>query len=133
MTTRSARPLANRRAVRLADIDVLPIEHFRADVCQATAADARLVALFGVPEGAERLRLVAVLADDERGRLEALSTVVAERYPALTPDCPQASRFERELSEQCGVTPEGHGRMKPLRRHAPDHAPTAWQTSPHAA
>jgi Ni,Fe-hydrogenase III large subunit len=119
--------LANRRAVRLADLELLPIERFRATVIESVASGWRIVALFGCTEGSDRVRLVAVLADDERGRLGALSTLVGERYPAITPECPQASLFERELAEQCGVRPEGHPWLKPLRRHAPDHAPAHWQ------
>ena len=45
-----------------------------------------------------------------------------DRYEALTPDCPSALAFEREVAEQCGVLPEGHPWLKPLRRHPPDHA-----------
>ena len=37
------------------------------------------------------------------------------------PTVPQAHLFEREIAEQCGVVPEGHPWLKPLRRHPPDH------------
>jgi Ni,Fe-hydrogenase III large subunit len=130
MTVSPTPALANRRAVRLADIATLGIREFRTSVIEAVASGWRIVALFGMPDGAERLRLLAVLADDERGQLAALSALTGPRYPSLTPDCPQASRFERELAEQCGVTPEGHPWLKALRRHPPDHAPPAWPTRP---
>ena len=42
---------------------------------------------------------------------------MARRYPALTPDCPQAHWFEREIAEQWGVAPEGHPWLKPIRFH----------------
>jgi Ni,Fe-hydrogenase III large subunit len=83
-----------------------------------------------MPEDTDRLRLMAILADDERGELTALSAVTGARYPSLTPDCPQASRFERELSEQCGVMPEGHPWLKAVRRHPPDHSPSGWHIEP---
>src|SRR6185503_1780646 len=76
-------------------------------------------------------RLVAVLADDGRGELGGLSTRVRDRYPALTPDCPQAHVFEREIAEQCSVEPEGHPWLKPLRRHPPDHRPAGRHGDPH--
>ena len=38
-------------------------------------------------------------------------------YPSLTPACPQAHLFEREIAEQCGVVPEGHPWLKPVRFH----------------
>ena len=42
-----------------------------------------------------------------------------------TPDCPELHLFEREIAEQCGVVPQGHPSLKPVRRHAPDHAAAA--------
>lgn len=132
MTVQAVRTLGNRRALALADVETLPIAELRAVVADDVRAGWRIVSLFGMPEGAERLRMLVVLADDERGRLAAMSAVVGDRYPALTPDCAQASRFEREMAEQCGVTPEGHAWLKPLRRHPPDHAPTGWRVTPRA-
>ena len=122
--------LTNRRAVRLDDVGTLPVEDFRLTVIETVAAGWRIVSLFGLPEDANRLRLVGVLADDERGQLGAVSTVGGPRYASLTPDCPQASRFERELTEQSGVIPDGHPSLKSLRRHPPDHAPAAWPLEP---
>jgi Ni,Fe-hydrogenase III large subunit len=83
----------------------------------------RLVSLFGMPDGGSETRLVAVCADDAHGELSAVSSRVADRYPALTPVCPQAHLFEREIAEQCGVVPEGHPWLKPVRRHAHDRLP----------
>jgi len=118
-------PLRNRHAVPWAAVPCLAVEAFRAAVTAAVRDGRRLVLFFGLPDGTAESRLVAVLADDERGELEALSTRVGERYPALTPECPQAARFEREIAEQCGAVAEGHPALKPLRRHPPDHAPVA--------
>lgn len=118
--------IGNRRAARLSDIPLVPIETFHDDVCGAVADGWRIVSLFGTPENDRQLRLVAVLSEDARGRLGVLCTVVAERYPALSASCQQAALFEREIAEQCGVIPEGHPALKPLRRHPPDHAPSAW-------
>src|SRR6185437_7148692 len=83
----------------------------------------RLVSLFGMPESGEITRLIAILAHDTLGQLGATSMRVSERYPALTPECPQAHLFEREIAEQCAVVPDGHPWLKPLRRHLPDHRP----------
>ena len=124
MSVSPTRGLANRRAVRLADVDTLGIDEFRATVIEAVVTEWRIVAFFGMPEDQHRLRLLAILADDERGELTAVSAVTGARYPSLTPACPQASRFERELSEQCGVIPEGHPWLKAVRRHPPDHSPS---------
>jgi Ni,Fe-hydrogenase III large subunit len=114
--------LRNRHAVPLRSLPDVSVEEFRAIVLDAVAAGWRLVSYFGMPEAADT-RLVAVLADDGNGQLGAVMTVVGNDYPALTPDCAQASVFEREIAEQCAVRPIGHPWLKPLRRHAPDHRP----------
>lgn len=121
----------NRRSVRLVDVPVLGATETAAVLAAAVAAGWRIVSLFGVPEGAEELRLIAVLGDDAAGQLALLSTLVGERYPALTLRCRQAARFECEIAEQCRVTPEGHPRLQPLRRHSPDHVPSGWHGVPH--
>jgi len=119
--------LRNRRAIPLAAIPMEPVERFGQSVTEAVAGGWRIASLFGTPEGNGRTRLVVILADDAAGELGVTSAVVGERYPALTPACPQAHAFERELAEQCGVVPEGHPSLTPLRRHPPDHLPAGRQ------
>jgi Ni,Fe-hydrogenase III large subunit len=123
----SLAPLGNRRAVALGTIPVLAIAEFRASVIGAVREGWRIVAFFGLSEGNDRVRLIAVLADDDHGSLGAVSALVGDRYEALSAECQQASRFERELAEQCGVVPAGHPWLKPVRGHAPDQAPNAWR------
>jgi Ni,Fe-hydrogenase III large subunit len=102
-----------------------PIEQFTATVAGALRQGWRLVACFGWPEAHEVVRVLAILADDQHGELGAVVTSVGAKYPALTPSCPEARYFERELAEQCGLTPEGHPEPNPVRRHPPDHAAAA--------
>ena len=123
MTAFSDLGLRNRRAIPMASVPVLSIEELRQDLGEALGNGWRLTALFGMPETHGRTRLLTILADDHRGELGAMSTLITGRYPALTPGCPQAYQFERELAEQCDVIPEGHPALKPVRRHPPDHAP----------
>ncbi len=122
--------LRNRRAVPWSAVPLEPTERFRESVARAVAGRWRLISLFGLPDGDDETRLVAILADDAEGALGATSTRVGRTYPALTPACPPANRFEREIAEQCGVVPEGHPWLKPLRRHPPDHAPFARRAGP---
>jgi Ni,Fe-hydrogenase III large subunit len=122
--------LGNRRSVRLDQIPELSIESFRVAIATAVDEGWRIVSLFGTPETATSVRLIGIIADDERGHLGAASTVVGERYPAIAGVCTQASVFEREIAEQCGVVPEGHPRLTPLRRHPPDHRPSNWTEPP---
>ena len=123
--TPAAAQLHNRWSVPWGEIPIVPTDDFRARVISSVRDGARLCMLFGIPDGAGTTRIVAVLADDESGSLASLSTRAAHAYQALTPDCPAAHAFERELAEQCSVEPQGHPWLKPLRRHPPDHAPEA--------
>ena len=117
--------LRNRRAVPLAAVPREPVNRFRQWVIDGVGRGQRLVMFFGMPETAGQVLLLALLADDEAGELGACATVVADSYPALTPDCPEAHLFEREIAEQCAVAPAGHPWLKPVRRHPPDHAARA--------
>jgi Ni,Fe-hydrogenase III large subunit len=123
----------NGVAVDTADVPVLPVERFRTIVLDVLRAGGRLAALFGRPEG-DRVRLVAVLADDPEGKLGLLSTDVGASYPSLAAEAPSAQGFERELAEQLGVRPEGHPWLKPLRFEPPRRAvPDAFRrTDPRA-
>jgi Ni,Fe-hydrogenase III large subunit len=119
--------LGNRRAARLAALPLHTIDVLRGSLRDAVSDGWRIVTLFGTPEGNSALRVIAVVADDERGQLGAATALVGDRYAAISTDCAQAAAFEREMAEQCGVVPEGHPALRPLRRHAPDHRPVAWQ------
>jgi len=112
--------IPNGNATPLADIPELEFAGFRQRVLEATGAGARISALFGFPTSAQNIALMAVLAHDQAGRLELLrSSPLSKSYPALTPDCPQAHWFEREVAEQWNIKPEGHPWLKPIRFHAP--------------
>jgi Ni,Fe-hydrogenase III large subunit len=119
--------IRNGQALPLADVPNLSITAFLASIWERTRGGERISALFGapgVPDDSGRTRLFAVLSDDQHGTLAALSTSVGDRYPSLTPDCPQAHWFEREIAEQWGILPEGHPWLKPIRFHhsyRPEH------------
>ena len=106
--------LHNGEAAELRDVPQLAAAELRQAVLAAVAAGDRIASLFGEPTGSGTTRLYAVLASSG-GRLHVASTTVGDAYRALTPECPQAQAFEREIAEQCGVRPEGHPWLKPLR------------------
>ena len=118
--------IANRRSVRLADIPELSAPDLGRHLAEQVGEGWRIVTIFGVPERDDRLRLLAILAHDARGQLAVTSSLVGQRYPSLAAACHQASRFEREIAEQCAAIPEGGAEPRPLRRHPPDHAPGGW-------
>jgi len=111
--------LHNGYGAPLRRVTSLAPEAFRRAVIERTRAGERLVALFGRPLAQAGVRLLAVLGHDHGGTLAALATEVSEAYPALTPECPEAHWFEREIAEQWAVRPDGHPWLKPIRFHPP--------------
>jgi Ni,Fe-hydrogenase III large subunit/Ni,Fe-hydrogenase III component G len=119
--------LRNPQAVDEATIPVIPIQEFRDTVLLTIRGGARLSALFGQLISGQQVKVYALLAYDETGECAAMATVMRDAYPSLTPECPQAHGFERELAEQFAVKPEGHPWLKPLRHHRNDRGmPDLW-------
>jgi Ni,Fe-hydrogenase III large subunit len=125
----------NGMAIPRRDVPELPFAEFRQAVIEASLEGGRVSALFGDadPTG-HGVELYAILADGLRAQIHVGKTrLESDRFPSLTPDCPQVHLFERELAEQYGVCPEGHPWLKPVRFHAsyrPGH--DAWGRPPAA-
>lgn len=112
--------LANGSAVPLSEVPVLPFEAFQERIVEGCGDDHRLVCLTA---GAD-LQGYAVLAGTQGPMLEVLRTTFpSETFPSITPRCPEAHLFEREIAEQRGLKPLGHPWLKPVRFHA------AWGTA----
>jgi Ni,Fe-hydrogenase III large subunit len=124
MSEEAMRTLLNGQAVPLREVPELPLSSFREAILAGTRGGARLACLCATSD----LRLFAVLAEDAGKHLRVAWTRLPEpRYPSLTPECPQAHLFEREIAEQFGIIPEGHPWFKPLRYHLPwSDRPSPW-------
>src|SRR6266542_1928613 len=98
-----------------ASIAVDDIHAWRERIRARLGQGARVVTLFGRPDGAEVL-VTAVLQHGDGG-LELLRTRVTREhgYHTLTRDHPAAHCFERELHEQHGVRIADHPWLKPVR------------------
>jgi len=123
--------LRNGEKLNLAHLSPVPFDKFRDTILSAVESGAHLSALFGTAASGT-LRLFAVLAREAEGILGVTSTPVGDTYPALTPDCPQAHWFEREIAEQWGIRPEGHPWLKPIRFHRSyreGHRNADWQSA----
>ncbi len=110
---------SNGERIALQTLPRLSMEDFRDVVIDGVRDGARIAALFGQPQNEHTVRLFAVLADGNKGMLSLSSSEVRDKYPSLTSECPQAHWFEREIAEQCGLIPEGHAWLKPIRPHSP--------------
>lgn len=107
------------QAIPRGQIPQTPLKKFRQAVVKAGSNGQRVLAFFGdAPAVGGPVDLYAVLADSSRGHWRVGKTTLdADRFPSLTPDCPQVHLFEREIAEQYGVCPEGHPWFKPVRFH----------------
>lgn len=111
---RTGQPIARAR------IPHLPLPEFRRHIIDAVADGQRVGALFGDASAVTgNVDLYVVLIESDRSLLHiGLTTLDADHFPSLTPDCPQVHLFERELAEQYGVCPDGHPWFKPVRFHS---------------
>lgn len=124
MSSQAMGLIRNGQALPLREVPELPLVAFLEAILAGTRRGERLACLCAAPD----LRLFAVLADDAGRQLRVAWThLEGPRYPALTPDCPQAHLFEREIAEQFGIVPEGHPWFKPVRFHQPwSGQPSPW-------
>lgn len=117
-------------ALPLAAIPLLDDNGF-ADALRANLPDGgRLAALFAVPEETNKneVRLYAAVAPPGDHRVIVFGHRPGTRFPSLTPELPQLHLFEREITEQYGVSFTDHPWMKPVRFHAPWNGTTdPWQ------
>ncbi|MBI4178937.1 NADH-quinone oxidoreductase subunit C [bacterium] len=113
--TMDALTARNGESFRTVDVPRLPADRFRREILDSVARGLRISTYFGFRPGAANTRLLCVLADDSEKTLSVLSCEPGGRFESLTPDCPQAHLFEREIAEQFGIVPEGHPWMKPVR------------------
>lgn len=105
----------NCEAFETAELPELDIAEFRNVVVDKVKSGSRISAMFGMNDESSKRSICAVLANDEDGTLSLLKTDMPEVFASLTPICPQAHLFEREIAENFGVMPEGHPWLKPVR------------------
>ena len=110
----SVRTIRNGGTLHLSRIPLLPVDEFCQTLLDATDHGWRVASYFGVSEG-EEVTLYVVLGYKEEGIIALLRSRVRERFPSLAALSPQLQLFEREIWEECGIIPEGHPWLKPVR------------------
>ena len=107
-------PVTNGTAIPLSEVPWLPFARFQDHIVEACGGDHRLVCLCVGRD----LAGYAVLAGKDGPVLEVLRTTFPDQaFPSITPECPEAHLFEREIAEQRGLKPLGHPWLKPVRYH----------------
>ena len=113
-------PISNSQKVDLSHIAGMTLDDFLEYTLEATEHGVRLSAFFAHPVEGNLMRLWAILVYDHQSLVLPVYTDLGQdSYPSLTPYCPQAHWFEREILEQSGIKPEGHPWLKPIRFHRP--------------
>ena len=115
---RTTAELANGEALPWSDVPRVPVAKLREVIVSHVSNGARLSAFTGFARADGGVTLVAVLACAGEGVLRVVASELSSKeksYPALTPTCPQAHLFERDVLERFGVRPEGHPWLKPVR------------------
>ena len=120
--------LTNSSALPLEAIPFIDYERLINIIKAEAAMGKRLVSYFAsAAEKTDFYDLYAVLADDEMNCLQVIRSVISGgTLDSITPYCPQAHMFEREISEQFGITLAGHPWFKPLRYHKSFTGRDAW-------
>jgi len=112
--------LANGSAIPLSEVPRLPFGEFQDWIVEACGDGHRILCLCVDRD----LEGYAILESREGPVLQALRTTFPDReFPSITPRCPEAHLFEREIAEQRGLKPIGHPWLKPVRYHR------AWGTA----
>jgi NADH:ubiquinone oxidoreductase subunit C len=144
--------IPNGTASPLSALPMLSFRAFSDYVIHSVADGAEIAALFARPDpgasgagtsgagtsktgaslSGSRFLVYAVLADFHAGALRAVSARIEGSWPSLTPECPSAHWFEREIAEQWNLTPEGHPWLKPIRFQPPMDGALPGRASPAA-
>jgi len=110
--------LENAKAFKLTALPCLEISDFYSNVSDSLRQHWRVSSYFALNSSSEKLnnRLIIVLANENEKMLKAFSTEVKNSFESLASEFPQVELFEREIYENCGITPVGHPRLNPVRK-----------------
>ena len=108
--------IKNLQSISLHEIPRLTLDDLRSQLIEKIKSGKRLVQFFADKES-DGVAMYAVVADDNNSGLNVASSKIdaQSRYRSFTSEIPSASMFEREMFEQCEITPEGHPWLKPIR------------------
>ena len=111
-------PLHNGGSIPIASVPQTGNDSFFQGMLDAISGGWRVASYFGVPQG-DGVELYGVLASKADGTIGVARTMAVGSFPSLAEACPQLHLFEREIAEQCLLTPFGHPWLKPVRFQRP--------------
>ena len=112
--------IGNNETTSLKTIPQLPFMKFRLAIIDAIKSGARLSAMPAYKtDEIGSITVIAVLSFPATAELGLLAAPLTDNWTSLTPDCPAAHWFERELAEKWHIQPKGHPWLKPIRFEHP--------------
>ncbi len=111
----TGRRFYNCERVPLAEVPVLDMNGFRANLLEFIGSGWRTAAFFAFADKKKARRLCAVCANDRSGTLAAFLSEPAGEFESMTAQAPQLHLFEREVFEQYRIRPLNHPWLKPVR------------------
>ena len=106
--------IQNGSAMDIADMPRDDFGWLRGMILEKVAGGSHLAALFPFRHDKDTLLAAVLTATDQPGMWLGLAEI-GDSFPSLTPECPQAHLFEREIAETWNIAPRGHPWLKPVR------------------
>jgi Ni,Fe-hydrogenase III large subunit len=106
----------NGNSIPMDAIPVLSDAAFHQTIAEHVESGNHLSAMLAAPKE-DKFLMLAVLGAPEREQIGLIAAETVGAYTSVTPECPAAQGFEREIFEQWGLRPEGHPWLKPIRLH----------------
>jgi Ni,Fe-hydrogenase III large subunit len=104
----------NGDSIPMDNLPVVGEAAFHQSVAELVENGCHLTAMLAMPRG-NKFLILAVLGVSKQEQIGLIATEAVDEYTSVTPDCPAAQGFEREIFEQWGLRPKGHPWLKPIR------------------
>ena len=124
----------NGTSVPLAEVPPVGNDAFFEGLIDALTGGWRVSSYFGIPD-ARGAELYCILTSKADGVIGVARTAVADAFPSLAGSFPQLHLFEREIAEQCALTPLGHPCAPGcggIRWGRESRSPSRWGSAPPA-
>lgn len=110
--------IKNNQTINKSGIPVVDFNTLKVDLIKkySTLQKMRVVQFFVNIENGKN-KLYCVLANDELGKLFAVSSYVESSFESITLNNPAFHLYEREIFEKFGIEPSGHPWLKPVRKN----------------
>ncbi len=98
-------------------MDAVPVvgdAAFHQTIAELVESGGHLSAMLAAPKD-DNFLILAVISAPKQEQIGLIAAEATKEYTSLTPECPAAQGFEREIFEQWGLKPQGHPWLKPVR------------------